>query len=58
MITDLGIEWGLNRAMFHILSKDESLCLPQFTASKKNVALGSFPQPPIKRNTILIKFMN
>lgn len=43
MVTDLGIEWGLNPGIFHILSKDESLCLPQFTASTKNVAQGPSP---------------
>lgn len=43
MITDLGIEWGLNPGIFPILSKDESLFLPQFTASTKNVAQGPSP---------------
>lgn len=54
MINDLGMEWGLNPGMFHTLSKDESLCLPQFTASTKNVAQGSSPCPPTKSNVIFI----
>lgn len=52
MITDLGTEWGLNPGMFHILSKDESLCLPQFTGSTKNVAQGPPPPPPPNKKEV------